>query len=134
MEFRMIDYSYIHYVGKKGPVPEKRGGKFVQLRNAYYEYLVLSPVGFAEYHANVVARFCHEEKIEGAYSSKKMDAYELRAAGWEIVGGGFWEVEEHRKWLSLRGASQAYGRFDSEGLKEKILSYDGMSGYDVEII
>ena len=134
MEFRFIDYSYTYYVGRKGPIPASRGGKFVQLRNAYYEYVVLAPVKMSAYHANIVERFCRDERIEGKYRSRKMDDYQLRAAGWEIVGGGFWQMEEKKKWLSLRGASQAYGRFDPEGLKGKILTHDGMEGFEVEII
>jgi hypothetical protein len=134
MEFRLVDYSYIHYVGRKGPVPSKRGGKFVQLRNAYYEYVVLAPVEFSTYHANIVERFCRDERIDGRYTTRKMDEYRLKAAGWQVVGGGFWEMEEDGKFLSLRGASQAYGRFDEEGLADKILTHDGMEGFRVEII
>lgn len=134
MEFRLIDYSYIHYVGKNGPVPPSRGGKFVQIRNAYYEYVVLAPVRMSQYHANIVELFCRDENIDGKYTSKKMDEYQLKAAGWEIVGGGFWQMEEDIKWLSLRGASQAYGRFDPKGLAGRILTHEGMEGFDVEVI
>jgi hypothetical protein len=134
MEFRFIDYSYTYYVGRKGPIPSKRGGKFIQLRNAYYEYVVLAPVEMCSYHANIVERFCWDEQIGGGYTTGKMDHYALKTAGWRIVGGGFWEMEEDRQWLSLRGASQAYGRFESEGLVGRIISHAGMDGFDVEII
>lgn len=134
MEFRLLDYSSVHFgTGKKGPLPVKRKGKFVQIRDGDVEYMVLSPAGLSAYHANIVERFCLGEQIEGVYRTGKMDDFKVHDAGWDIVGGGYWQIDDAEKRLSLSGSSQVYGRFDSAGLAKRILSHDEMAGYDVHI-
>jgi hypothetical protein len=133
MEFRMIDYSFLYFRGRKGPAPASRAGKFVQLRNGAAEYLVFSPDAMTTYHANIVARFCHDEQIAGLYRTWRTDDFRFRVAGWKIVGGGYFEVDEENMRMTLSGTSQPYGRFDPDGLVLKIVKQDGMQEYDVEI-
>jgi hypothetical protein len=133
MEFRIIDYSFLHFRGRKGPAPASREGKFVQLRNGEVEYLVFSPDAMSTYHANIIARFCHDEKIAGLYRTWRTDDFRFKAAGWKIVGGGYWEVDEDRMRMTLSGTAQPYGKFDPEGLVLKIISLGGMEEYDIEI-
>lgn len=132
-EFRMIDYSFLYFRGRKGPVPSSRAGKFVQLRNRSVEYLVFSPDSMSTYHANIVARFCYDENIKGLYRTWRTDDFRFRDAGWKIVGGGYFEVDEENMRMTLSGTAQPYGRFDPDGLVLKIVNLRGMEEYDIEI-
>jgi len=135
MEFHLIDYSGDCF--RKGrssgtnEVPPKRGGKFVQIRSERAEYIVLCPKELARYHANIVERFCREKSgIKGRYNPRR-DNYVLESPGWEVAGGGIWEVDEERKMFYFSGISLAYGRFDPDGLRAKIKGLK--PGYSVEI-
>lgn len=131
MRFELIDYSE-HYFTEHAmkPVPENRGGKFVQIRNedSGREYLVLSPAVFSMYHANIVERFCALHGLDGHWTSGRT-SYLIVDDSWQVVGGGRWAINSGEKTLELGSSSQAYGRFDQAGLEKKILSLDAMKGY-----
>ncbi len=131
--FIFLDYSEIYYsaIGKSS-IPDKRLGKFVQIRNDATEYLVLSPKGLSVYHANIVERFFTQRKIEGKYNSKG-DYYEICEGEWEITGGGIWAISETDRLLRLSGSSQAYGQYDRRGLRERIETAEKVSGYRIVI-
>lgn len=131
--FVFLDYSETYYraMGKKS-VPDKRVGKFIQIRNRDTEYLVLSPKGQSVYHANIVERFFAKRKIVGDYN-RKGDHYEISADGWEVTGGGLWAINESDRLLHLSGSSHAYGRYDRRGLREKIAALEQMAGYRIII-
>ena len=135
--FELIDYSFFYYktIAKK-PIPEKRGGKFIQIRNEERktEYLVFSPSELSSFHANIVERFCFLKGIEGVYTTKKMDRYEIQDPEWLIIGGGKWSMDDNEKRLVLFDNSGVYGRFDSNGLRKKILDTGKLQGYEVKII
>jgi hypothetical protein len=133
MSFHLIDYSEHYYRGPAGePVPESRGGKFVQIRDGGNEYIVLSPGGLSMYHANIVERFCELNGLDGHWNSGRT-FYRIAGNSWTVVGGGRWAINSAKKILELGSSSQAYGRFISEGLETKILSLDEMKGYIVKI-
>jgi|Deesub1362A_J573_1020465.scaffolds.fasta_scaffold09760_2 hypothetical protein len=136
MDFVLVDYSEVYYrVITKTAMPEKRSGKFVQIKNyeTDREYLVLSPKGLSTYHANIVERFCLlNNKIKGSYNEKR-DYFEIHDPEWYVIGGGMWMLDETNKVLELSGTSRGYGKFDPNGLKEKILSLENMSDYTVLI-
>lgn len=133
MNVIFIDYSEIYYSSvAKTAMPDKLTGKFVQIRNDNTEYLIFSPKEFTPYHANLVERFCLETGLNGSYNTegKRFDIYD---PAWVIVGGGKFEIDKTGKYIRLYDNSMAYGRFDSKGLKEKILLIDEMSDYKVQI-
>jgi len=131
--FILLDYSEIYYreIGKTS-VPDKRLGKFVQIRNNGTEYLVLSPKGLSVYHANIVERFFTHRKVRGNYNGKG-DHYVIGEDGWQILGGGIWAINDTGRLLHLSGTSQAYGQYDREGLREKIETVERLSGYRILI-
>lgn len=131
--FIFLDYSEIYYktVGRPS-VPDKRLGKFIQIRHNDTEYLILSPKGLSVYHANIVERFFTERSISGDYNGKG-DHYEIAEDGWKVIGGGIWAINETDRLLHLSGSSQAYGQYDRRGLREKIETIKDMSGYRIVI-
>jgi hypothetical protein len=133
MEFFLIDFSPDYYGEKHGrEAPPRRRGKFVQIRGKGGEYLVLSPTELCYYHANIVERFFLSIGMEGSYN-RKGDIYSVAHPDWEIAGGGMWDMDDERKTLKVYGHSQAYGNFNGEGLRERILSLEDMKGYSVQV-
>jgi len=128
-----IDYSETYYMNvAKTALPESRAGKFVQIRKKATEYLVFSPKEFAPYHADLVGRFCSDKGIKGSYSDEGK-RFNIHNTAWAVIGGGRFEMNIAKRYIRLYDNSMAYGRFDPAGLKEKILSVDELSGYDVKI-
>jgi hypothetical protein len=133
MKLVFIDYSAQYYGKAEGnPLPNKRSGKFVQIRNKDTEYLVLSPRGLAAYHANIAERFFLSMGITGTYNGKR-DHYKVKNPSWVVAGGGVWEIDEGAGRLRLSGTSMAYGKFNARGLAGRLRSVSSLSGYDVRI-
>ncbi len=133
MKTVFIDYSGLYYSeGKDAPIPDRRSGKFVQLRKGDVEYLVFSPSGLTAYHADIVERFCRDRDIDGVYNPVKK-RFDIRDPGWTVKGGGKFEIDGQRKRLRLYDNSMAYGRFDSRGLRQKILQTDAFKEFEVAI-
>ncbi len=133
MDVVFVDYIETYYSDKaKTSVPDKINGKFVQIRNKQTEYLVFSPKELTLYHANIVERFCLDKGLKGAYRGEEK-RFDIREPGWEVVGGGKFDIDKTTKQVRLYDNSLAYGRFDSKGLAGKIRSTDKLSGYDVVI-
>ena len=136
MTFELIDYSESYYRDVLGEeVPEKRAGKFVQIRDEERgrEYLVLSPKGLSAYHANIVERFCSLGRAVGGGYNPRKDSFRISDSSWSVVGGGSWAIDTRNRLLELSGASQAYGRFDPRGLKSRLLALRELDGYTITI-
>jgi Janus/Ocnus family (Ocnus) len=133
MKIVYIDYSEKYYREFAGTnMPEQFIGKFVQVRNLLTEYFIFSPKEFTPYHTDIVERFCTEREIPGIYN-KTDKSYEILDPEWVVVGGGKFAVDRQEKNIRLYDDSMAYGKFDKNGMKEKILSLEDFSGYEVQI-
>jgi hypothetical protein len=133
MNIAIVDYSEFYYSSMlKTDLPDVRSGKFVQIRNDDTEYLVFSPAQLTPYHAGLIERFCLEAGLEGSYDSERK-RYNIHDPAWVIVGGGKFEIDRIKETVRLYDDSMAYGKFDSEGLKEKIMQIEGMCNYKVSI-
>jgi hypothetical protein len=133
MQFHFIDYSSTYFQSiRKLSTPLQRGGKFVQITNFIdqREYLVLSPLEFTTFHANIVARFCISNKIDGKYNGKK-DFFYVNDPEWIVDGGGMFEIDDAIKTIKLYGESAAYGPFDAVGLEDKIKASGHLPGYNI---
>jgi hypothetical protein len=129
MRFKLVDYSQGFY-GER--VPCERRGKFIQVRNANKEYLVLAPGELCQYHANIAERFFEDMGIAGVYNDKR-DSFRIEHPAWTIVGGGSWSADDSKLRLKLSGQSLAYGRFDRKGLARRLQKTDGFSAYTIEV-
>jgi len=134
MKFLLFDYSKVYYETiSKTTVPSERGGKFIQIRNEDKEYLVLSPKELSSFHANIVERFCLLKGLEGEYTTKRMDKFEISDPDWDIIGGGKWFVNDKKKWLHLFDVSGVYGKFDHVDLWENLLVSEQFKEYEIRI-
>lgn len=113
-------------------MPEKYSGKFVQIWHEGDEYIVLSPKEFKKYHANIVEIFSKDRGLAGAYDSeqKRFDIFEPE---WKIMGGGKFEVDKKERILRLYDDSMAYGRFNDEGLAERLAGTEEFLNYRIVI-
>jgi len=128
-----IDYSHLYYKAiAHTEAPPVISGKFVQIRNEATEYLVFSPKEFTKYHANIVERFCLDKGIEGDYDTESK-RYVITDRAWTVAGGGKYEIDVKRKTIKLYDNSMAYGKFETQGLKKKILSLREFSVFTVRI-
>src|SRR5574341_93762 len=122
MPFVFIDYTDLYFsVVGKAAIPAKTGGKFVRIRNEADDYLVFSPKEFAKYHANILERFCLDRGLEGNYDPEGK-RYDIADRSWVVLGGGTFEVDREGKKPRLFDDSMAYGKFETQGLKEAISS------------
>jgi len=129
----IIDYGRTHYPLTPGrEVPDRRAGKFVQVRNDETEYLIFSPMELTPYHADLVERFCEERKIPGSYVRERR-RYDIHDPSWVVVGGGKFEADSRKKIVILYDNSMAYGRFDARELKEKIRRTKELGDYEIRI-
>jgi len=129
----LVDYSkQRHSASAKRDLPEKSNGKFVQIRNQRQEYLVISPGEVAVYHANIVERFCKERGLDGSYDNARR-RFTIHDPAWLITGGGRCDIDTTKKRIRFYGESMAYGRFDSRGFKEKVLSLAEFANYRMTI-
>ncbi len=133
MALVFIDYTYLYFSTiAKTEVPPVINGKFVQIRNESTEYLVFSPKEFTKYHAGIVERFCLDKGIEGGYDSEGK-RYDIFDHAWIVAGGGKYEIDRNKKTIKLYDDSMVYGKFDIQGLREKILSLPDLSVFAVRI-
>jgi len=132
MKFIYRDYSRTYYEKIGLALPGITAGKFIQIQNGTAEYLVFSPKEVSRYHTDIVGRFCAERGIPGVYNNthKRFDIHDPE---WAVVGGGKFAIDRRKKQLRLYDDSMAYGKFNGEGLKEKILSLSSFSGYNVRV-
>ncbi len=113
-------------------IPTIRNGKFVQVNKDRSDYLILSPKELSKYHANIVERFCKQNNIDGYYN-KEYHIFEIVDPVCEVIGGGKWKIDDQDKRIHLFDDSQAYGKFNTIGLKDKILSDKQFNGYQIRI-
>lgn len=117
VEFRVVDFSPVLY---KAQMPPVRQGKFLQLvEGGKIETLVLSPYGLSKFHAQILERYCLLNDLDGRFL-RKPEYYAALGADIEVFGGGHWKIDDLALRLELYGESTAYGRFDPDGLAEKI--------------
>ena len=129
MDFRLIDYSSTHF-GKT--LPPVRDGKFLQIVDAAegIEYIVLSPYELSKYHAQILERFCFLNGIEGRFI-KMPDCFQVTGSEIDVVGGGHWKIDGQS--LRLMGESTMYGRFDRQGLAERIRAVPEYRSFVVKV-
>jgi hypothetical protein len=110
-------------------------GKFVILSRGNEIHLVLSPVAFTPYHANIVQQYLQAEgrgRVESASSS----GCRILSPEWAVHGGGHFTVQHWLHHLKLHGKSSAFGRYDAARLEpflEAIPGELGFGGYTLEL-
>ncbi|HAM52947.1 MAG TPA: hypothetical protein DCP92_20450 [Nitrospiraceae bacterium] len=133
MNVVFVDYTEQYYsVVTQAPMPDKHSGKFVQMRHYDTEYLIFSPKELTPYHGDIVERFCRDKGIDGAFEGRQK-YFAIHDTSWVIVGGGKFEIDKVKKYVRLYDDSMAYGKFNPDGLKDKILQIAQMANHEVKV-
>jgi hypothetical protein len=122
------------------PDPDKRAdeetGKFVILsRNGADElHVILSPLAFTPYHANIVFQYLQAEG-RGRVETPSASGCRILSKEWEVHGGGHYILQHWLHNIILHGKSSAFGRFEQDLLEPfelEIPSKLGLDGYNLE--
>jgi len=127
MSFRIVDFSPIQY---PYGMPAVRQGKFLHLGDGEGELLVLSPYKLSEFHAQILERYCMLNGLEGGFIRRR-EIYEVVGNDLTVIGGGHWRLDENE--FHLFGASMIYGKFEAQGLMEKVRNFPGFGKYRIVI-
>jgi len=135
-KIEVLDFSDEFFRQKGMGIPQRRGGKFVVMRddNRKWDYLVLSPAAQSIYHADIVEQFCQLERfgISGTML-KKSSYFVIDDPNWSVAGGGRWDWLETERRLRLFGSSQAYGATTLGSLKKRLAKVPEMAGWRIEL-
>jgi hypothetical protein len=114
---------------------DEESGKFVILCRREEIHLVLSPVAFTPYHADIVRQYLQVEgrgRVEGASAS----GCRILSPEWSVHGGGHFVIQHWLHHLRLHGKSSGFGRYEAarltpylDGLPESL----GLEGYTLEL-
>lgn len=116
---------------------EEDAGKFVILSKhgaAQELHLILSPLAFTPYHADIVYQYLQTEgrgRVEGA----KASGCKILSPEWAVHGGGHFTAQHWLHNLILHGKSTAFGRYEQgllEPFEAEIPSKLGLEGYTLE--
>jgi hypothetical protein len=114
---------------------EEESGKFVILRRGEETHLVLSPVAFTPYHADIVRQYLQVEgrgRVEGASAS----GCRILSPEWTVHGGGHFAIQHWLHHLRLHGKSSAFGRYEAARLApflDRLPESLGLNGYTLEL-
>ncbi len=132
MKIVFFDHAQQYRTAEKEAFPQKRNGKFVQVRHDKAEYLIFASREAAPYHADIIERFCKERGIPGVYNASRK-SFVIHDPAWIVVGGGKFEIDASDRRIRLYDNSMAYGKFDPKGLEGKIHAAKELADYMVKI-
>jgi hypothetical protein len=114
---------------------EEESGKFVILSRREEIHLVLSPVAFTPYHADIVRQYLQAEgrgRVEGASAS----GCRILSPEWSVHGGGFFSIQHWLHHIRLHGKSSAFGPYEEKRLEpflDGLAASLGLEGYTLEL-
>ncbi len=97
-------------------------GKFIQVQWNGHEYWLFSTKGIHRFHNQILDWFCATEAIPRQWVTRERLAVE--DPGVRVLGGGRYSMDPERGELTLFDNSTAFGRFQEEGLAEKLAAAD----------
>lgn len=116
-------------------VDQEEQGKFVLLVQDRTLHLVLSPINFTPYHANIVWQYLQAEgrgKVEEAGEG----GCRIVSRDWKMHGGGHYHVQNWLHHMRLHGKSTAFGKYPSTLLEphaHQIPLLLGLEGFTLEL-
>lgn len=93
-------------------------GKFIQFRWQGYEYLLFATRDQHQFHNQMLAHFLVDHKLPHHWRNGEHLEFEL--TDFSVVGGGRFRFTRDPALLELWDNSQAYGRFNGEGLADRV--------------
>lgn len=107
-------------------------GKFIQFRWQGNEYLLFATRDQHRFHNQMLARFFADHGLPHHWRDDESLAFELPE--FTVMGGGRFRFTQEPARLELWDNSQAYGRFNEEGLADRVKASDHLFGRGEVII
>lgn len=114
---------------------DETAGKFVLLVQDRTLHLVLSPVDFTPYHANIVWQYLQAEG-RGRVEEAGEGGCRIVSRDWSVRGGGYYQSQTWLHHLRLHGKSTAFGKYHSTLLsphQDDIPAALGLEGFTVTL-
>ncbi len=106
--------------------------KFIIISGDAELNLILGLISDYPYHADLVARFCHNYDIASGWT-RKPDLYEILEHCWKIKGGGWADIDLAAGRWKFLGNSSAYGACDRGDLNFVLTDHPFFTGYSITI-
>jgi hypothetical protein len=126
----MNDLQLIHFRDDGGAAASSKG-KFVLLRHRGTLHICLAERTLAGFHADIVERYCAEHGVPVTRADDRSPA--VPGPELQVLGGGRFELDPHRRTLRLYGVSIAYGSFPRAGLRDMLLASGLLPGYTITV-
>jgi hypothetical protein len=107
-------------------------GKFLQLTLRGREHLLFARRDLHRFHNQILAQFLEDQGIPHHWIMDQ--TLHVESSDVKIIGGGRYHADRKARTLELWDNSQAYGRFNERGLKEKIAAAESpWRGFSITI-
>jgi len=106
----------VHFYGEQADFRRAIGAgklacKFLIVSDRTGLHLCFGPLSRYPYHAGLLDRFCRERSVITQWVQRP-DLLEVHGAEFEILGGGYLDVDPEERLVIVSGRSKAYGRVD----------------------
>lgn len=118
--------------GQDAKNPAKAIGKFILLHHNQKLVFVFGPLSQFSYHAQLLERFCNQEKIP-SWWEKRPDELDYDHRQIELKGGGWLEIDNAERSLKIFGESKAYGEFDRSDLNYILATDRFFEGFSLQV-
>ncbi|MBU8933012.1 MAG: hypothetical protein KOO62_03295 [candidate division Zixibacteria bacterium] len=110
LAYNFVDLTGGLLNGDRGSAPDRFTCKFMIVRGPDEIVMILGSLNEYPYHANLLDQFCHRRELASIWA-REPDVVDLHEPGYDILGGGYVEIQRAEWRLRFSGASTAYGAF-----------------------
>ena len=115
--FELCDYSgLLSHDSLNHPSARARKGKFMLVERAGTIYLIMGTIGFYEYHADLLAKFCTDHQLAYHWVGRPANLA-IGDTSVKLHGGGWVQVDPEQKQVTFSGRSTAYGGYERSMLE-----------------
>lgn len=112
------------------PSTEVISCKFVILGKGEHYLLIFGDIQEYPYHANLLDGYCKREGI-ARHWVRQPDQLAIEDPQYQVLGGGYLELDGMRKRVRIYGSSKAYGYYNSDAVRLITLTAPELAGFAV---
>ena len=105
--------------------------KYLMVGSRQRVFFIFGPVSNYRYHANLLNEFCRVRQIPSSWISKP-DVVEVYDEEYQVLGGGYLDLNPSQKEIKVYGHSSAYGQPQPGILSQVISSPSFFSNYSIQ--
>ncbi len=104
--------------------------KFMILSKGDHYLLIFGDIMEFPYHANLLDGYCRRAAIPRHWV-RQPDQLHIEDPQYQVLGGGYLEMDAMRKKVRISGSSKAYGYYDSDAVRLITLTAPEFAGFSV---